>query len=169
LLFPLRKFFKLSRHERPAGSLPIRPITGRHLLSPASSARTVIGLPCGWLCRVSGGGTGLPCSVFSTRRVGFRLFPGSFCVRVFPYVRGTASRLPFGSGLSASLACHALTRFITGSLTLTLPSKPGPRSALMLADPDVASRFHPDSRRGTLSRQLHTPPLPATHVPIGYC
>ena len=47
--------------------------------------------------------------------------------------------------------------------------EPCPRSALMLADPNVASRFHSGFRRGTLFRQLHTPPLPVAHVPIGYC
>jgi hypothetical protein len=39
----------------------------------------------------------------------------------------------------------------------------------VLADPNVTSRLHSGFRRGTLFRQLHTPPLPATHVPIGYC
>jgi hypothetical protein len=44
--------------------------------------------------------------------------------------------------------------------------EPCPRSALVLADPDSTSRFPPGSRRGTLFRQLHTPPLPVTHVPL---
>src|ERR1700677_547588 len=115
--FLLRKFSELSRQEKPTGSLrPLGPgyfrarrplsvsLQVRHSLSPVSSARTAIGLPCGRLRHLSGGGTGLPCSVFSTRRVRFRLSPG-FRVRVFPYVRGTAVRSPFGSGFSASLAC----------------------------------------------------------------
>jgi len=43
-----------------------------------------------------------------------------------------------------------------GSLLLTIPLNPSPRAALLLAD------------RGTLSRQLHTLQLLATHVPVGY-
>jgi hypothetical protein len=34
---------------------------------------------------------------------------------------------------------------------------------------NVTSRLHSCFRRDTLFRQLHTPPLPAAHVPIGYC
>ena len=53
-------------------------------------------------------------------------------------------------------------------LTLTLTIKLSSRSALMLADPDVASRLHPGFRRAPLSWQLHTSQLPATHVPVSY-
>src|SRR5262249_36004843 len=59
-LFPLSRFAGLSREERPEGSLlafawtnvakgstPIRSITERRSLSPSSSTRTAIDLPCG--------------------------------------------------------------------------------------------------------------------------
>ena len=39
----------------------------------------------------------------------------------------------------------------------------------MLAGPTLASRSGSSKRKGTLSRSLHTRPLPATHGPIGYC
>src|SRR5262245_38880677 len=60
LLFLLSRFAGLSREERPEGSLPafawsnvakgstpIRSITERLSLSPSSSTRTAIDLPCG--------------------------------------------------------------------------------------------------------------------------
>jgi hypothetical protein len=60
LLFPLSRFAGFSREERPEGSLPafawsdvakgstpIRSITERLSLSPSSSTRTAIDLPCG--------------------------------------------------------------------------------------------------------------------------
>jgi len=62
-----------------------------------------------------------------------------------------------------------LTVFIGSSLALTMPVSLAPRS--------VAARdlCHPTSRRdgtlagATLSGELHTPPLPVTHVSVGYC
>jgi len=38
----------LARQDNVA--ISIRPITARHLLSPASSARQLIGAPCGYAC-----------------------------------------------------------------------------------------------------------------------
>src|SRR5262249_55909274 len=60
LLFPLSRFARFSREERPEGSLPafawsnfaegstpIHSVTERHSFSPSSSTRTAINLPCG--------------------------------------------------------------------------------------------------------------------------
>jgi len=99
--------------------------------------------------------------------LGFRLSPGGLSVRVPLQVRRASSRLPFGSGRQ-HLGPVVIYEGFIDLLTLTLTIKPSSRSALMLADPDVASRLHPDFRRVSLSWQLHTPQLPATHVPVGY-
>jgi len=140
-----------------ACAAPVRPVTGRHSLSPASFTRPVIGLPCGRLCHRSGGGTGLPCSVSSTRRVRSRLFPGGACVRVPPYEREATRPLTFWFRPSSILGLFLLTRFIVDSLTLTFAIKPGPRSASMLADPDDPSRVHPDSIVGVRCSGSFTP------------
>ena len=111
----LQRLVELSRAARPEGSLPafawgdiatpIRPITGRRSLAPSSSARLRVGRPCGFptpkgrrrvyhvpsmyrekvRSRLSAGGASSACGKFGIPQ----LVP-----------------LPFGPGLSASLACH---------------------------------------------------------------
>src|SRR5215211_711142 len=74
--FLLERFSKLSRHERPLGSLlpfgpgdvatRIRPITGRRSLFPLSSARTLDSVPYGSPAGETGEDTGLPRSTSLT-------------------------------------------------------------------------------------------------------
>jgi hypothetical protein len=69
------RFLRVSRHGRPCGSglafapgnvaTRIRSITERPSLSPLSSTRCAISLPCGWPA-VAGGVSGLPCSAYIT-------------------------------------------------------------------------------------------------------
>ena len=108
-------------------STPIRAITARHSLFPASHTRIPIGVPCGSLCP-NGREYGLTMFRMSDSwEVRCRLFPGGVCCPC----SGTRHiqrppHAPFGSCLSASLACCQFTRFIVGSLTFTLLPEPSP-------------------------------------------
>ena len=134
----------------------------RHLLPASSSAFLAVGFAA---ARRRYGFTVF--RVFDTDGLGSGYSSAAILSVRFHMLGKRPCRTPFGSGLSAPLAC-SYYRGLSPVHLLNLAIKPGPRSALMLADPNVASRFHSGSRRGTLSRQLHTPPLPAAHVPIGY-
>jgi hypothetical protein len=53
-------------------------------------------------------------------KVRWRLFPGGICVFAPADYRPKSTHVPFGSCLSASLACSPMTRFITASHVFTL-------------------------------------------------
>jgi len=80
------------------------------------------------------------------------------------------TRRLFGRSLSVPFGSSRLTMFINGSFNLTLPVSlalyqlelPVLSKALQLRQ--VALQLF-----GTLSFELHTRPLPATHVEVGYC
>jgi hypothetical protein len=81
---------------------------------------------------------------------------------------------PFGPSVLALRAIQHLTLVLTldaygDSLTLTLPRHPGRLNRLVLA---VAASAHASaailSDMAALSPELRTPPLPATHVWVGY-
>ena len=78
--------------------------------------------------------------------------------------------VPFGSSLSASLACWLLRRLNSSSPELTLPSNPSSRPPCEAGSRSVPSRFRCRLKRAeaTLSRELRTPELPPTHVPVRY-
>ena len=78
--------------------------------------------------------------------------------------------VPFGSSLSASLACWLLRRLNSSSPELTLPSNPSSRPPCEAGSRSVPSRFRCRLKRAeaTLSRELRTPRLPSTHVPVRY-
>lgn len=119
-------------------STPIRAITARPSLFPASHTRIPIGVPYGPLCPV-GREYGLTMFHMSDSwKVRCRLFPGGGrcpCSGTRPIQRPL--HVPFGSCLSASLACCQFTRFIIGSLMFTLLPKPSPllRDARSFAPP----------------------------------
>ena len=108
-------------------STPIRAITARRSLFPASHTRIPIGVPCGSLCP-EGREYGL--TVFRVNdswKVRCRLSPGGTCCPCSDI--GKSRDLPthhFGSCLSASLACCQFTRFIVGSRTFTMLPEPSP-------------------------------------------
>ena len=99
---PFRWFQKLSREERPRGSLPafawddvstpIRPITGRHSLSPRSCSRTAMGRLCS-LLSPEGAIRGFHVPLAEVRRVrclllaGRRVGHGSAAIRRCPLLR----------------------------------------------------------------------------------
>jgi hypothetical protein len=84
------------------------------------------------------------------------------------------ARASVGPSVSALRAIQHLTLVLTldaygDSLTLTLPRHPGRLNRLVLA---VAASAHASaailSDMAALSPELRTPPLPATHVWVGY-
>jgi hypothetical protein len=85
-------------------------------------------------------------------------------VRVSPL----PGHVPFGSSLSASLACCLLRRLNSGSPELAIPSNPSSRPPGEAGSRSVPSRFscRPKRTEATLSRELRTPGLPPTHVPV---
>ena len=110
-----QRLVELSRAARPEGSLPafawddvatpIRPITRRPSLTPSSSARLRVGRPCGfptpkgrrWVYHVP--------SMYR-EKVRSRLFAGRASSACGKFGIPQPVPLPFGPGLSASLACH---------------------------------------------------------------
>jgi hypothetical protein len=111
----LLRLVEFSRAARPEGSLlpcgwgdvttPIRPITGRPSLAPSSLARLGIGRPCGFPTPKG------PRRVYHVppiyhEKVRSRLFAGGASSACGQFGRPQPVPLPFGPGLSATLACH---------------------------------------------------------------
>jgi hypothetical protein len=111
------------------------------LLFPHSSAHSPFGVPCGFLPAI-GRTMGLPCSVQVTQWVRFTLFADDvWCPR------GRRSETPFPSQcLLAQATQHLRLVSLNGVYQVfayaNLTTDPSPVSALMLADPSLASRFH---------------------------
>ncbi len=77
--------------------------------------------------------------------------------------------VPFGSSLSASLACRLLRRLHSGSLTLAIPSNPSSRPPRgWQSQRRLAVRLPALQAEATLFRELRTPGSPPAHVPVGY-
>src|SRR5260370_2146 len=118
----------------PHGATPISFITEELLLSPSSSIRSSIGVPCGSLSLL---GELRTFHVPLVRLDG--LGPACSPVMVLSPMRETTyphtHHIPFGSSLSAPLACFAFTTF-NGSLhMLAIPSNPSAPTTLMLLFP----------------------------------
>ncbi len=105
---------------------PIRPITDRHSLPPASLTPSSTGRPHGRPSTALWKRWGLPRSA----RVPFPEGLGSASAPVAQRLRGVKfehscqATCLFGPSLSASLACRLLRRLHSGSLTLAIPSNP---------------------------------------------
>jgi hypothetical protein len=115
LLFPFKVFSILSREKAPVGrgltfvpgnvETRIRPITGRHSLLPTSQARTSISSPCG-SPSLAGEDTGLPRSAPEVcAGLGTCCRPGSAVDHEVAPLNPPPASVPFGSSLSATLAC----------------------------------------------------------------
>lgn len=85
---------------------PIPSITERRSLFPQSFTRSTNSVPCGSPA-VSGDTTGLPCSTCISERVGSLLFAGGATSTMVYSAKTIPDCLPFGSSLSALLACSA--------------------------------------------------------------
>jgi hypothetical protein len=112
--FP-RRFHKFSRNERPVGrgltfvpgdvETRIRPITGRPSLFPTSQARTSVSFPHG-SPSLTGEDTGLPRSAPEVSAgLGTCCRPGSAVDHEVAPLNPPPASVPFGSSLSATLAC----------------------------------------------------------------
>ena len=111
----LQRLVELSRAARPEGSLPafawgdvatpIRPITGRPSLAPSSSARLRVGRPCGFPTPKGRRRVYHVPSMYR-EKVRSRLFAGGASSACGKFGMPQLVPLPFGPGLSASLACH---------------------------------------------------------------
>ena len=138
----------------PRGSTPLRLMTRRLSLPPSSFTRSAIGLPYGSLSPVGALRAYHVPSVYLCGE-GLISTPGGHHLRpvrpehrfLTPYLLVQASQhLPLVLTHDAS----------DDSRALTIPHHPSPFDHVMLV---VV---------GTLSQQLHTPPLPVTHVLGGY-
>ena len=116
LLSSVKRFFKLSRHERPRRSLlafarddvsiRILSITERPSLFPHSFTRSNNSVPYGSPA-INGNTTGLPCSTCISERGGPLYFAGGTTFTMDYWIEPILARTPFGSSLAASLACLA--------------------------------------------------------------
>ncbi len=148
---------------------PIRPITDRPSLPPPSLTPSSTGTPLRVTFHLRVETMGLTTFHTSTTPEGVRLrlsaggATSAGGVRVSPL----PGHVPFGSSLSASLACCLLRRLNSGSPELAIPSNPSSRpprgwqSQRPLAVQLLALRA-----KATLFRELRTPGLPPTHVPV---
>jgi hypothetical protein len=77
--------------------------------------------------------------------------------------------IPFGSCLSASLACCLSRRLSSGSLVLALSFNPSSRAPRGWQSQPLLTVWLPaDQAEATVSRALRTPGLPPTHGSVGY-
>jgi hypothetical protein len=147
---------------------PIRPVTDRPWLAPSSFTRRPIGSPCGSLS-------------LAGRRRAYHVPPMSPCGlgRISPpvarHLRRGSSEPPVLTTYLLVQAYQHLALGITYGVyrCFTWVDRATPSwspTALMLAvapqPRGVMARPEPED---TLSRELRTPPLPETHVPVGYC
>jgi hypothetical protein len=90
-------------------SIPIHPITGWPSLAPSSSTRRPISLPCGapspWETFPGGGRRAYHVLRRSQQWVRSRLSAGGASSAVEDFEASTPDHVPFGSSLSAPLAC----------------------------------------------------------------
>jgi len=103
--------------------------------------------------------TDLPCSALVPRWVRLRLSAGDVSSTMRETGYPHTHHVPFGSSLSASLACFPLTAFISDSLLLAIPSNPSAPTALMLAVFTSLTVLLSFVRRASLSWKLPTPGL----------
>lgn len=132
-------------------SIPVRPITRRHSLSPLSFTRISISVPCGSLARCSGREYGF--TVFRTsytNSVDPAFPPVMFC----PCARSTYSSNPSPTFWSKPVSIFGLlkiTRFISSSLMLVLLSSLAPRP------PDAGSGWNHLAAFPSLTRGFIVP------------
>ena len=148
--------------------VPIHPITGWPSLAPHSFTRILIGFPCGLLSQSReeyGLTTFRRCNTDGLDPA----YPPVAFLSVYPESReGYPATCPFGSSLSASLACCPVTTFISSSLKLVLPSSLAPHLHWCLQMPPFPHGFGAAFRLGfiVLAASYHV--LPRAHVPVGY-
>jgi hypothetical protein len=153
----------------PGGSTPIRPVTGRYSLVPPSFTRRPAGGSRESLSPV-GRTTGLPRSVDVPGWVGPPFFAGGAASAPGELEAPGPDHLPFWPERDSIFRSFSVTTFIAASRSVDPSTRSWSPTALMLA---VATSARAPvatlSGEDTLSRGLRTPPLPATHAPVGDC
>jgi hypothetical protein len=161
----------------------VSPLSGRAKLEPLSD-RLPIGIRffrhpiptrprahrCGWLSTLPVGTIGL--TTFHTRTIPegrrLRLPAGSASSARGNRTLPRPDCIPFGSCLSASLACCLSRRLSSGSLVLAVsfnPSSRPPRG--WQSQRSLRVRLPADQAEATVSRALRTPGLPPAHGSVG--
>ncbi len=152
----------------PFGSTPIRPVNGRHSLSPPSFTRRPVGVSCESLSP-EGRTTGLPRSVAVPEWFGPPLFAGGAPSAPGEYGAPGPDHVPFWPERDSIFRSSCVTTFITASRYVDPSTRSWSPTALMLA---VATSVRTSAAiltdEDTLSRGLGTPPLPEAHSPVGY-
>jgi hypothetical protein len=178
LLCPLSRLTVGSHPPTPGGSqlafarddvsTPIRPVTGRPSLPPPSFTRRPVGSPCGWPT-LAGGRRAYHVASQEPSWVRPRLDAGGSSSAPDESEASGPGHSPFGPSLSAPLACRyerRLRRFTWVGHT-TRPWSPTATVLVVAASARAPVAIPTDE--DTLSRGLHTPPLPATHASVGDC
>lgn len=160
---------------------PMQPITGCRSLSPRSHAGSLDSFPYGspatrQIQRNNGEESGLPrshrCRPECSRACPFSacLSPGSADDDVLSLVMKATGCIPFWFGPDSRFGPPLVTRFSDSSVELRMRNLPGTshRTAAGSVDFFLVAEVNRQSR-GTLSPELHTRPLPVTHVRIGNC
>ena len=176
----MEPFLDLSRDPRPAGSgrpfgwgkvrTPIRPITGRRSLSPASFTPTGIGDPCGSLSTLPMGPLGLTTfrTLTTPEGVRFRLSAGSTMSARSDFPAPRPDCVPFWFmpvspfGMSSVTTVQRRFTWVNRAPHPWLPTALG--LAVATEPRGVVARPRTEA---SLSRALRTPGLPPTHGPIG--
>ena len=113
--------------------------------------------------------TGLPRSADVPEWVRSPLYAGGAASAPGEFGAPGPDHVPFGPSLTASLACPC-SRRLRGFTWVDLSTRSWLPTTLMLAVAVSARALAAlPKEEATLSRELRTPPLPATHVPVGYC
>jgi hypothetical protein len=144
----------------------IPPFTGRHSLFPPSSAHKAISVPHG-APAVAGSLLGLPCFASVSERVGPFLFADGNLSTMACVFRDHPHRIPFGSSLSARLACQSSRRLSEVHVCWSSPLIPSSSPPSCWQIPLRLTAWRTDSSAATLSPELHTELLPAPHVWVG--
>jgi hypothetical protein len=184
---PLRgspsRYRNYSREEGPGGSLRAfarddvgaspQPLSAplqagiRFLRLPLPA--TPVSLHYGWPARTAGEVTGLPCSARITGRIRSCLSAGRITVRVLRAATKATFSVPFWPEPKLSPAGSFKPNDVYQQFTyVDRTSQAWLPSGARLHHRHLTSRFGLAFRRASLSRQLRTRPLPATHVSVGY-
>jgi hypothetical protein len=123
-------------------AIPIPSVTERRSLSPPSFTHCPIGAPCGCLPKKIGGHWAYRVPLRYQNGLGPLYSPVALGVHEGAVQKASARHGAFGLKPVSILGLFWVTTFIEHLLVLTVPLNPSPRSALMLADPDVASRLY---------------------------
>ena len=163
---------------RPRGSLPafvwgdvatpIRPITGRHSLSPRSCAHTSMAVPYGSVARLNRAkvwGFRVPRNEYANE-LGSVFSPAGFIVSVSPYSRELTYPLTFWFKPVSNFGLFLLTMFINSSHVLANIILTLAPLRLLLAD-SASPHGSAYSFLRVLFQQLHTRQLLILHVSVG--